>query len=120
MNTVSDREKGEKILLDIIAASKQTGLAADDRFIIGESYELLGLYYRQLDKDDDATECYLSAAECFASVDKGKAAEVLYNAIDIFVSEGRFADAEAVYRTLISLDSGSQWAEKAAALVIGF
>ncbi len=120
MNTVSDRAKGEEVLLDIIAASKQTGLAADDRFIIGESYELLGLYYRQLDRDDDATECYLSAAECFASVDKGKAAEVLYNAIDIFVSEGKFADAEAVYRTLISLDSGSQWAEKAAALVIGF
>ena len=120
MNTESNRDKGEKILLDIIKVSSETGLAADDRFIIGESYELLGLYYRQLDRDDDATECYLSAAECFASVDKGKAAEVLYNAIDIFVSAARRADAEAVYKTLISMDSGSQWAEKAAALVIGF
>ncbi|MCR4713218.1 MAG: tetratricopeptide repeat protein [Treponemataceae bacterium] len=120
MNTVSDRGKGENILLDIVGAASETGLAADDRFIIGESYELLGLYYRQLDRDDDATECYLSAAECFASVDKGKAAEVLYNAIDIFVSSARRSDAEAVYRTLVSMDSGSQWAEKAAALVIGF
>ena len=117
MNTVSERNKGEAVLLDIIGASKQSGLSADDRFIIGESYELLGLYYRQLGRESDATECYLSAAECFASVDKGKAAEVLYNAIDIFVAEGRRADAEAVYRTLVSLDSGSQWAKEAATLL---
>lgn len=120
MNTVSDREKGEEILLDIIKASSASDLDSDDRFIIGESYELLGLYYRQLGEENDAAECYLSAAECFASVDKGKAAEVLYNAIDIFVSEARRGDAEAVYKTLISLDSGSQWAEKAAALLIVF
>ena len=117
MNTVSERSKGEAVLLDIIGVSKQSGLSADDRFIIGESYELLGLYYRQLGRESDATECYLSAAECFASVDKGKAAEVLYNAIDIFVAEGRRADAEAVYRTLVSLDSGSQWAKEAATLL---
>jgi tetratricopeptide (TPR) repeat protein len=117
MNTVSERSKGEAVLLDIIGASKQSGLSSDDRFIIGESYELLGLYYRQLGRESDATECYLSAAECFASVDKGKAAEVLYNAIDIFVAEGRRADAEAVYRTLVSLDSGSQWAKEAATLL---
>ena len=43
MNTVSERGKGEEVLLDIIGASKQTGLTNDDRFIIGESYELLGL-----------------------------------------------------------------------------
>ena len=120
MKTVSEREKGEKVLVDIIQATSTPGLSDDDRFIIGESYELLGLYYRQIGRENDATDCYLSAAECFASVDKGKAAEVLYNAIDIFVAEARRADAEAVYRTLISLDSGSQWAEKAAALLIIF
>ncbi|MCR4940601.1 MAG: soluble NSF attachment family protein [Treponemataceae bacterium] len=121
MNTVSERQKGEEVLKDIInSSSSGFGADADDRFIIGESYELLGLYYRQLGKENDAAECYLSAAECFATVDKGKAAEVLYNAIDIFVSEGRGADAEAVYRTLVSLDSGSQWAERAADLLIIF
>ena len=120
MNSVSERKKGEAVLIDIISASSLPNLEPDDRFIIGESYELLGLYYRQQGRDDDAAECYLSAAECFASVDKSKAAEVLFNAIDIFVSEARSADAEAVYRTLVALDSGSQWAEKAAALLIIF